>query len=430
MTPNEYLVKILEEQTFDEGDRELNDLRERRDSVRDLLISRFKDSNPSIRWAGSMAKSTMVRTAYDGDITCYFEYDEVEAGDTLEALYVAVEGVLGGDYVVERKPSALRIRNRDGNSLYVDLHLDVVPGRFIDEDKKDVFLHRTTGGKERLKTNLDVHIDHVRKSGVRKAIRLLKVWNVRHGIGAKTFILELLVVKLLEERKADSLADQLEHVWTEMRDHAGELAIEDPANPSGNDLKPALDECRYHLSMLAGSALANVRAENWAAIFGSIEDDNNNEDDGDVGQGRTTALKAAALSTPRASKPWRKQKGDPGIWPVQISFPRFGPTWRTDIPHFISSWRRTGPRFAEPIRCFPPQARSSSDSRFVSISHPNTPKISLLFGRQGAGFLVPNGTMSTWMELAAFLYRIVDGRRSPSALASDISWRVRCATTF
>lgn len=304
MTPNEYLKKIIEQQTFDEGDQQLDDLRDLRDAVKDLLSSKFSASKPSIRWAGSMAKGTMVRDAYDGDVTCYFQHDETEAGETLEELHTAVEVTLGDDYVVERKPSALRIRDRSADSYYVDLHLDVVPGRFIDEDKKDVFLHRTTGDKERLKTNLHVHIDHIRKSGVRNAIRLFKVWNIRHGVGAKTFILELLVVNLLEGKKSESLADQIEHVWTEMRDSPEDLIVEDPANPNGNDLKPALDECRHRLSILAGSGLANVQADNWEAIFGPIEDDD--EDDGDDGQGRTNSLKAAALSTSRASKPWRK----------------------------------------------------------------------------------------------------------------------------
>ena len=305
MTPTEYLKKILEQQTFNDDAEEITDLRERRDSVKDLLNERFSASKPSIRWAGSMAKATMVRDAYDGDITCYFKHDETEAGETLEELYEAVEEALGGDYIIERKPSAIRIRDKSTDAYYVDLHLDVVPGRFIDNDKKDVFLHRTTGDKERLKTNLHVHIDHIRKSGVRGAIRLMKIWNVRHGVSAKTFILELLVVKLLEDKQSSSLSDQLAHVWTEMRDRANELAVEDPANPSGNDLKPALDECRYSLSAQAGVALANVDADNWEAIFGPVEDDTD-DDHGDGGGGQTHALKAAALSTPRASKPWRR----------------------------------------------------------------------------------------------------------------------------
>lgn len=302
LTPNAYLQKVLERETFANDDPEIVDLRERRDKVRDLLVAHFSESDPSIRWAGSLAKNTTVRTSYDGDITCYFPHED-EPEKTLEDLYDEVETVLKNDYVVERKPSALRIRDKSTENYYVDLHLDVVPGRFTDADEGDVFLHRTTGDKTRLKTNLLVHIEHVKKSGVRSAIRLAKVWNVRHGVGAKTFVLELLVIKLLAEKKNESLEDQLTHFWTELRDSPADLAIEDPANPTGNDLTPILDECRASLSAVAATTLANIAAIGWPSVFGEVEDD---DDDGG-GSGKTSksaALSSAAAAVTRPTKPW------------------------------------------------------------------------------------------------------------------------------
>lgn len=300
MTPNQYLHKILKQETFSKDDEELRELRQHRDDVKRLLESHFSESKPGIRWAGSMAKGTMVRVSYDGDVTCYFPHED-EEGKTLEDLYTEVEEVLQDDYVVERKPSALRIRAKATDSYYTDLHLDVVPGRFTDADEGDVFLHRTTGDKERLKTNLQVHIDHVKDSGVRPAIRLSKVWNVRHGVGAKTFILELLVVKLLEEKKDASLSDQLLHVWTEMRDNSADLAVQDPANPSGNDLGPLLDQCRANLAAVASTTLANIETTGWTSIFGEVEDD----DDGGSGKkSKSAALASAAAAVKRPTKPW------------------------------------------------------------------------------------------------------------------------------
>ena len=52
----------------------------------------------------------------------------------------------------------------------MDFHIDVVPGRFTDETKADAYLYQCGGDKKRLKTNLDVHLDHVRDSGVTDAI--------------------------------------------------------------------------------------------------------------------------------------------------------------------------------------------------------------------------------------------------------------------
>ncbi len=299
MNANDYLAKILDQQTFADDDPELVELRRRRREIEDLLRGRFSKSGPSIRWGGSMAKRTMIREAYDGDMTCYFPHDGTEARNTLEEIYESVAVALGEKYEVERKTSALRVKDpstREAKGFAQDLHIDVVPGRFTSDDGDDVFLHRTTGNKERLKTNLQVHIDHIRDSGVRRAIRLMKLWNVRNGIGAKTFVLELLVVKLLKERKTAGLAEQLEHVWTELRDHADSLAVEDPANPSGNDLKPVLDQVRHRLSSVAATTLSVIESSGWEAVFGPVERD----DEGS----RRAALKAAAVHVANPTKPW------------------------------------------------------------------------------------------------------------------------------
>lgn len=303
MTTTQYLKKILEQETFANDDGELEDLRKRRDDVKELLSSHFSESNPSIRWAGSMAKGTMVRTSYDGDVTCYFPHQD-ESGKTLKEIYEEVETALQDDYVVERKPSALRIREKSTENYYVDLHLDVVPGRFTDEEEGDVFLHRTTGEKERLKTNLLVHIEHVKKSGVLPAIRLAKIWNARHGVGAKTFILELLVVKLLEGKQSEKLSDQLLHVWTELRDNSLNLTVDDPANPTGNDLTPLLDECRTSLSVVAATTLANIDALGWTSVFGEVEEDDDDGDGSSNANTKSAALGSAAAAVRRPTKPW------------------------------------------------------------------------------------------------------------------------------
>ncbi len=300
MNPNDYLEKILAQQTFAEDDPQLEELRKRRKEIEDLLRNHLSKSDPSIRWGGSVAKKTMIREAYDGDMTCYFPHDESEAGSTLEEIYESVAGALAEKYEVQRKTSALRVKDpstRAAKGFAQDLHIDVVPGRFTSDDGDDVFLHRTSGDKQRLKTNLQVHIDHIRDSGVRPAIRLMKLWNVRNGIGAKTFVLELLVAKLLKERRTATFATQLEHVWTELRDRADALAVEDPANPSGNDLKPLLDQVRQRLSSVAGTTLSLIENSGWEAVFGPVDDG------GD--EGRRAALKATAARVVNPTRPWR-----------------------------------------------------------------------------------------------------------------------------
>ena len=44
----------------------------------------------------------------------------------------------------------LRLKSRDPKTRQVDFHIDVVPGRYIDDTETDVFLHQEAGTKERL----------------------------------------------------------------------------------------------------------------------------------------------------------------------------------------------------------------------------------------------------------------------------------------
>jgi hypothetical protein len=75
-------------------------------------------------------------------------------------------------------------------------------------DDRAPYLFQSSGDKKRLKTNLDVHLDHVRDSGVIDAIRLAKLWKVRNGLPVRTFVLELAVIKLLEGHKNPSLYEK------------------------------------------------------------------------------------------------------------------------------------------------------------------------------------------------------------------------------
>lgn len=269
MTPTQYLKDTLASQTLENDGDELKLLRERRDAVEQFLRDKY-GSRPSIRYGGSKAKGTMIKDSFDIDLTCYFDNDDTTAGDTLQEIYESVEETLRDDYYIERKSSAVRLKCKDSDYIE-DYHIDVVPGRFVDDDRDDVFLYRHSAEKGRQKTNLQVHIDHVKKSGVIDAIRLTKLWRVRNRMTVRNFILELLTIQLLEGHKSNELTAQLIHVWTELRDNIEDLTVEDPANPYGNDLSELFNATvRLELSEGARIALINVENDNWEAIFGGL----------------------------------------------------------------------------------------------------------------------------------------------------------------
>jgi tRNA nucleotidyltransferase (CCA-adding enzyme) len=187
MKPDEYLALVLSDQELGDDSQELNDLQTRRDEVETLLRNKFRKASPTIRYGGSKAKGTLNRESYDLDLICHFPAGDTSAGETLADVYQNVHDALKTKYGVTKKTSAIRLRG----SGDVDFHVDVVPGRFTDDTKSDAYLYRAIGEKSRLKTNLDLHIRHVRDSGVTEAIRLMKLWRERNAVAIRSFAIEL-----------------------------------------------------------------------------------------------------------------------------------------------------------------------------------------------------------------------------------------------
>lgn len=273
MKPQDYLQAVLEAQNLGEDSDKLKALQEERKRVEELLRNSFKGSNPTIRYGGSMAKGTMIKESYDLDIICYFKYDDNNAGDSLEDIYNNVRRALQAKYRVVPKRSALHLESSDPKNFGVYFHIDVIPGRYTDQSNKDAFLYQSTGEKKYLKTNLQRHIDHVKKSGLVATIKLLKFWKVRNGLPITTFALELLVIKCLPRlRDASGLATCLQTFWTLLRDKIDDINIEDPANPTGNDLSHLLnDDIRRLLSTRAAQTLELIGNQGWEAVFGQIK---------------------------------------------------------------------------------------------------------------------------------------------------------------
>ncbi len=273
MTDEEYLKKILEAQSLDPDGKEMKELRSRRDDAESRLRKEF-GSGPSIRYGGSKAKGTMNKESYDLDVICYFDNDDTSAGDTLQVIYESVADVFEGDYLIERKPSAIRLKSRSSDNWAEDYHTDIVPGRFVDDERTDVFLYRSSGEKGRQKTNLDVHINHVKGSGVIDAIRLLKLWRKRNNLSIRHFVLELLAIDLLKTKKNLPLTDQMIHFWTEVRDNVEEMTVEDPANPYGNDLSELFNAMvKYELSSMAQTTLKIIENDGWKKVFGELPEE-------------------------------------------------------------------------------------------------------------------------------------------------------------
>lgn len=271
MTLTEYLNKVLESQALKEGSLERIRLRQHRADVEKLLRDAFPDSSPTIRYGGSVAKNTLIKDAYDLDIICYFEHDDETPGESLVDIYRNVSDLLSSNYVVQPKRSSLRLKGKSDRDYLQDFHIDVVPGRYTDTSRGDCYIHQTEGEKTRLKTNIDKHIEYIRDSGLTPIIRVMKLWNVQNGINLKTFGIELLVIEALKPHKSASLGDQFTRMLMRLQDEAHSLSIEDPANPTGNDLTSLLDDgMRNRLMSTAAANLSQIEDGNLTVLFGDV----------------------------------------------------------------------------------------------------------------------------------------------------------------
>jgi len=273
MTPKEYLTKVLDREYLSNDSDEIKTIWQERENVERIVSAAFPESNPTIRYGGGKAKGTMVKSNYDLDIIVYFKCDESVAGSSLEEIYNNVAKALEPGYMVERKNSALRLMAKSGVNKGIYFHIDVVPGRYTDEYCGDAFLYQNNADKCRLKTNLQVHIDKVRNSGLQDIIKLAKVWKHRAGLlMVRTFLLELLVIEVLKKADKSNMELCITSFWEKLRDNIDSISIEDPANPNGNDLSQYLDNyVKVMLKTQAQITLSNVDADRWESILGPAE---------------------------------------------------------------------------------------------------------------------------------------------------------------
>jgi hypothetical protein len=252
MAANDYLAAVLAQQDLSEA--EVQALRNLRDQIQGQL-STF-EGNPRFYYAGSYGKLTMIRQKYDLDIVMYWPHDVTY---TIKGIYDAVGQELQKHWKVVRSKTVSWELPFEGG-----FHIDIVPGRALDNSFREANLFRTDTGTT-LKTSLKTHIDTVRQSGRRDAIRLMKLWRERKSVPfKKSFLLELMTISGCTGQRFDDLAAQVWAALHYLRDNILGCNVLDPANTNNSlsdDLTAADRQGIYR------AAQAATQAKNWNEIF-------------------------------------------------------------------------------------------------------------------------------------------------------------------
>lgn len=250
MTNEDYLRGLLSQQDLTE--REYDTLRGYRERIQSLL-SGF-DGSPRFYYAGSYGKKTIIREKYDLDIVIYWPKNTQYA---IKDIYDAVGKQLKTKWqYVNSKTVCWEIPVEGG------FHIDVVPGRALDDNYQEANLYRTDTGTT-LKTSIKTHIDTVRNSGRRDAIRLLKLWRERKQAPfKKSFLLEMMTIE-----GSKGIADLPGQVWAVLqyiRDNIETAQVKDPAN-SNNSLSD--DISSSHKQQIKNIARSTLDSSTWSDVF-------------------------------------------------------------------------------------------------------------------------------------------------------------------
>lgn len=252
MTGHEYLDGLLKRQVV--SPETVAAMRVTRDSIESDL-RKIIGSGPRFYYAGSYGKDTMLAVYHDLDIVVYYPTTTTLS---LKEIYWQVHWTLAqSGYVAQKKDVAIRLPYQGG------FVVDVVPGRAISGDFLYANLYRSEVDSW-LQTSIKTHIDTVKRSGLRGTMRLMKLWNVRHSLGLRSFFIELLVARVLKDTQLKGYDKKLWALFEYIAANIESARIVDPAN-SNNVISDHIP--RLTKRQVAAQARVALQAPRWDQIL-------------------------------------------------------------------------------------------------------------------------------------------------------------------
>ncbi|MBI5778908.1 MAG: nucleotidyltransferase [Planctomycetes bacterium] len=249
MTSQQYLEEILAKYNLTEND--ISGIQKRRKEIEDLLRYSYGSKISRVYYSGSYAKGTAINLKYDVDLCVYFKGD---AFYTLQDMYNQVFASLRS-LNPRKQIVSIRISN-DKESV------DIVPAREISNNSADANLFVTTTGSS-IKTNIELHKDYVSKAKCRPIIKLMKIWKYRHSIHFKSFALELLIIKALDNSRTEDYGELMLQALRYTKENVELVKLIDPAN--SNNIVSDLITSSDKLTM-KNNANASLEKTRWEDI--------------------------------------------------------------------------------------------------------------------------------------------------------------------
>lgn len=188
---DKYLLRILDKYR----PRSLKDYAYQVSQLKSILQKWAAGCYVGIYDSGSRAKGTAISIASDVDFLVSLTSNCNENNGGLKAIYESLHSELNGHYPNARKQNVSIRIDLPGTTLLADsLEVDITPARKWPGNTNDHSLWVSKKDTWK-KTNVNVHINDVSKSGRINEIKLLKIWRELNKLDFPSIYLEYLLIK-------------------------------------------------------------------------------------------------------------------------------------------------------------------------------------------------------------------------------------------
>ncbi len=204
-------------------------------------------------FSGSLAKGTGVNIGTDADI--FISVSSVTPG-TLADLYGTLYNAISQAGYTARK------QNVSIGTTVNGYKIDLVPGRRQSQHGNDHSLYKSKAFSW-TQTNINTHINYVKKSNRIEEIRLAKIWRQLHNLDFPSFYLELAVIDSLKYSAVGNISGNFLKVLEFFRDSLPSTRYVDPAN-TNNIISDDLNASQK--ALISSQARSSRNQQAWGGI--------------------------------------------------------------------------------------------------------------------------------------------------------------------
>lgn len=207
-----------------------------------------------LKLSGSCAKGTAIKGSSDADLFISLRSTAPGTlGEIYENLY---EYICARGYCVRRQNVSIGVE-------FSGMSVDIIPARKQPGKTSDHSLFKRKTGSW-TQTNVQEHVDIVRKSYRLNEIRAMKIWRNLNGLEFPSFYLEMTVLTALSGRHSKRLSNNVWQLLTYLRDDFVGARVLDPAN-SNNVVSDDLSH--KEKSEISTSAALALEQSDWSDII-------------------------------------------------------------------------------------------------------------------------------------------------------------------